>query len=81
MRTETVQKQRKDHQAKLEDISEQLDTVADLLTKVLHEIKAEEAEIKLSSKAQKSIERGLKDLGAGNYRSYKDFGSFKKAFG
>jgi len=84
MKTTTLQRRKMENQADLESIAKELMTAANLLMKAVIEIKAVETKhgsIKLSAKAQRSINRGLRDLKQGNYAVYKDFNSFRKSFG
>ncbi len=79
----TIHKKRVvEDQATLEDINQQLAVVTNLLAKILKDMQQMQMskDVKLSAKARKSIERGLKDLESGRYTLYKDFDAFEKAY-
>ncbi len=72
---ETVQIQRQ----KVSRIDAKLDKITELLESVMKELKENGPYVKLSKKAQKAVEKGLKELKTGRYTEYKDFESFRKA--
>ncbi len=55
-----------------------LDKITQLLEIMVTELEGEPH--RLSKKAEKAIERGLRELKSGKYTEYKDFESFKRAF-
>ncbi len=62
------------------DIDAKLDRITKLLETVVTEL-INDADIKLSKKAEKAIAKGLKELKTGKYSTYKNFEEFSKAVG
>jgi len=83
MKTSMLQKQKPANRPTLDEIAGELVTVTNILTRVLEDMKSiqTDGQVKLSVKAQKSIEKGLKDLEKGRYTIYKDFNAFRKSYG
>ncbi len=54
-----------------------LDRITELLEIVVGELESKPT--KLSKKAEKALDRGIKELRSGKYAEYKDFESFRKA--
>lgn len=60
-------------------IDAKLDKITELLETVVKELKENGPYIKLGKKAEKAIEKGLKELKSGRYTEYRNFESFRKA--